>query len=57
MLDSSDAKSLLGWKPRWNIDATIGRVGAWYRDEMNGEDALRLCHAQIEDYTTPGVTA
>ena len=57
MLDSSDAKSLLGWTPRWNIEETIGRVGAWYRDEMNGEDALRLCHAQIDDYTTPGVTA
>lgn len=57
MLDSGDAKSILGWKPRWNIDETVARVGRWYRDEMAGTDALRLCREQIDEYEAFGVAA
>ena len=57
MLDSSDAKSLLGWKPRWNIKDTIEKTGYWYRNEMNGEDARQLCQNQIAEYEALGAAA
>jgi len=31
-LDSSRARTLLGWRPRWNADQTFAMTASWYRD-------------------------
>lgn len=51
-LDCSKAKSLLGWKPRWDLDTALHNVIGWtraYRDEKNLHD---ICLQQIEEYNS-----
>ena len=48
MLDCSKAKKRLGWKPVWNIDATLRRTVDWYREYAEaGSDPTE---SQIADY-------
>ncbi len=49
-LDSSDAKKLLGWNPKWHIDETIQKVSDWYGNERGGSNAQLLCRDQIREY-------
>ena len=30
------AESVLGWRPRWGLDETIGRTVTWYRQYYQG---------------------
>ncbi len=47
-LDSTKAKSLLGWKPVWNIDKTLAETACWYRNYYQYRQLLS--HTQLADY-------
>ncbi|MGF3027894.1 CDP-glucose 4,6-dehydratase [Methylobacterium aquaticum] len=49
-LDSSKARRLLGWQPRWDFERAIEETIAWYRAEDRGEDMLAFTQAQIDAY-------
>lgn len=49
-LDSSKARRLLGWRPRWGFERAIEETIAWYRAEDRGEDMLAFTRAQIDAY-------
>ena len=48
-LDISKAKSYLKWDHVWNIDKTIEKTVAWYKEYKN-EDPYRICVNQIEEF-------
>ncbi|EKD53972.1 MAG: hypothetical protein ACD_60C00135G0003 [uncultured bacterium] len=50
-LDSSKAKSLLQWQPRWTLQQAIEITAAWYKGWCRGEDPLDMTLQQIELYT------
>ncbi len=53
-LDSSKARSRLGWRPRWTADEAIDRTVRWYRDwaagGADGESAIRAIRADFLEY-------
>ena len=50
-LDSSRARSRLGWAPRWNVEDAIFRTVQWYHAFYREEkDAQALVHADLEAY-------
>ena len=50
-LDSSKARSRLGWRSRVNIDAALAATIAWYRAHAAGADMQELSLRQIEQYS------
>lgn len=50
-LDCSKARIHLGWTPRWDLDAALGNIVAWYRAYQAGEDMRAVTMAQIATYT------
>ncbi|MFZ4775254.1 MAG: GDP-mannose 4,6-dehydratase, partial [Terrimicrobiaceae bacterium] len=46
-LDSSRAKSLLGWKPAWQLEEALQHTVAWYRLCHAGGDVTALMREQI----------
>jgi CDP-glucose 4,6-dehydratase len=49
-LDSSKARSRIGWRPRWGIDRTVMQIGGWYSAVHAGRPAADVCREQIEAY-------
>jgi len=49
-LDSSKAKSRLGWQPRWNLQSALGRTLEWHRAWCAGADMAGVSLGQIQDY-------
>jgi CDP-glucose 4,6-dehydratase len=49
-LDSSRARSHLGWRPRWGLGDGLAATVAWYRALHAGEDMAAVTSAQIEAY-------
>jgi CDP-glucose 4,6-dehydratase len=49
-LDSSRARSYLGWRPRWNLAEGLDATVAWYRALHEGEDVAAVTAAQIDAY-------
>jgi len=49
-LDSTKAKDLLGWKPRWNFSETVFHTINWYKSYFQGNDAASLIKDQINAY-------
>jgi CDP-glucose 4,6-dehydratase len=49
-LNSDKARFVLGWKPVWNFQESVGRTVAWYRGEHEGKNPLDLTRGQISDY-------
>jgi CDP-glucose 4,6-dehydratase len=49
-LDSSRARSLLGWRPRWGLGEGLDATVAWYRALRAGEDMAAVTAEQIESY-------
>ena len=49
-VDSSRARSTLGWTPKWRLDAGLERTVAWYRAFHGVEDMRRFTLAQIEEH-------
>jgi CDP-glucose 4,6-dehydratase len=49
-LDSSKARSQLGWKPRLALRDALAWTVQWYKDQAARADARALCSRQIEQY-------
>ena len=46
-LDSSLARSALGWRPAWDLAEGLRRTAEWYRVHREGEDVLAQTRAQL----------
>ena len=46
-LDSSKARSELGWRPRWTLDRALEMTVDWHKALSDGQDMRELCLAQI----------
>ena len=50
-LDSTKARTELGWHPPWSLDTVLARTAEWYRDFHDGRtDARTLLDRQIAEY-------
>lgn len=49
-LDTSKAKSILGWKPRWDARRAVEETVRWYKAFAEGRDMEELTKLQIKDY-------
>lgn len=49
-LDSSKARSALGWQPRWSLDETLRSTVEWHKGFASGRDARELMESQIARY-------
>jgi CDP-glucose 4,6-dehydratase len=49
MLSSAQAKSRLGWRPRWSLSRTLAETVAWYK--------AHLARAAMEDVTARQIAA
>ncbi len=50
-LDSSAARSRLGWKPRWHLRTALEQTVAWHRAWLAGNHAGDACRSQIDIYS------
>lgn len=50
-LDSSKAKSHLGWAPRWNLETALEKTVEWHQAWRNGDDMMAFSSKQIQTYT------
>jgi CDP-glucose 4,6-dehydratase len=51
-LDCSKAQAELGWRPAFDLSATIERIIEWHRAHADGEDALAVSRRQLANYHT-----
>jgi CDP-glucose 4,6-dehydratase len=49
-LDSSRARTLLGWRPRWSLDMALDRTIDWHLAWRQGQDMAAVSLGQIEAY-------
>jgi CDP-glucose 4,6-dehydratase len=49
-LDSTKARTQLGWAPAWNLDQALERIVEWYGAWRAGEDMRAVTLAQIEAF-------
>jgi CDP-glucose 4,6-dehydratase len=49
-LDSSRARTMLGWRPKYPIDQALERVVEWHRGWLAGEDMRAFTLDQIDQY-------
>ena len=49
-LDSSRARTELGWRPRWPLPVALEKSVAWHRAWRAGQDAQAICREQIDEY-------
>jgi len=49
-LDSSKAKTQMGWQPRWNLQSALGMTLNWHKAWRQGEEMARVSQAQIHSY-------
>ncbi|HVR48725.1 MAG TPA: CDP-glucose 4,6-dehydratase, partial [Pseudorhodoferax sp.] len=54
-LDVTQARALLGWRPRWNLDQALAATVDWQRGWLRGEDMATVCAAQIAQYVEGSV--
>jgi CDP-glucose 4,6-dehydratase len=54
-LDSSLARTHLGWRPRWDLRTGLRETVRWYRGRAAGEDARALTLTQIEAFQKAAV--
>lgn len=50
-LDSSKAKTKLGWNPRWNLEMALNKTLEWHQAWQKGDDMAAFTSAQIQAYT------
>jgi CDP-glucose 4,6-dehydratase len=50
-LDSSKAKTRLGWKPSWNLETALNKTLEWHQAWQKGDDMAAYTSAQIQAYT------
>lgn len=49
-LDSSRARALLGWRPRWDLDTAIQKIIEYLKAHSGGGDIRQSCLGQIREY-------
>ena len=49
-LDSTKAKTRLGWQPQWNIEQALQETIRWYRAYQDGADMREMTSLQIKQY-------
>jgi CDP-glucose 4,6-dehydratase len=49
-LDSTKARQVLGWHPKWGLTKAVDRTITWYKAYMEGQDMRKICDQQIEEY-------
>lgn len=49
-LDSSKAKTQLGWRPRWNLQTALRMTLAWHQAWKQGSDMATISMQQIQAY-------
>jgi len=49
-LDSTKAKSKLGWAPRWNLENALSKTLEWHQAWKNDCDMSAISIKQILDY-------
>jgi len=49
-LDSSKARTHLGWQPRWNLEIALQKIMDWHQDWRNGGDTHQFSLMQIAEY-------
>jgi len=50
-LDSTLARTVLGWKPRWNLQKVLEKTVDWHQAWLNGSDMASFTLDQIREYT------
>jgi CDP-glucose 4,6-dehydratase len=50
-LDSSKARSRLGWRPRWQLATALGKTCEWHDAWRAGHDMRALTLTQIDEYS------
>ncbi len=53
-LDSSKARTQLGWRPRWRLDKALDMTISWHQAWRQGADMGAVSRAQIADYVASG---
>lgn len=51
-LDSSRARNLLNWEPRWNLATGLQKVVEWHQAYLDNKDMRTVTRKQIADYLT-----
>ncbi len=46
-LDCSKAKTVLNWKPNWNLEQALEKTASWYKSYFNQADMLKVTLEQI----------
>jgi CDP-glucose 4,6-dehydratase len=49
-LDSTKARTQLGWEPNWDLERALVSVVDWYRAYQNGDDVRAVVLRQIEEF-------
>ncbi|HMK61224.1 MAG TPA: CDP-glucose 4,6-dehydratase [Dissulfurispiraceae bacterium] len=49
-LDSTKAFTLLGWRPKWNIQTAVGKTIEWHKKYLSGANMYEICCNQIREY-------
>jgi CDP-glucose 4,6-dehydratase len=53
-LDCSKAKTMLGWRPKWDLEQAIDSVVEWTKTYAGKGDILNACLKQIAEYSNDG---
>jgi CDP-glucose 4,6-dehydratase len=53
-LDSTKARTKLGWLPRWNLERALDETWRWYEAWLAGKRMVEISLAQIDDYLASG---
>ncbi|WP_447707231.1 CDP-glucose 4,6-dehydratase [Methylobacterium brachiatum] len=49
-LDSSKARRILNWIPKWDFEETMRVTAEWYRRDAEGVDPREICREQLERF-------
>jgi CDP-glucose 4,6-dehydratase len=53
-LDSTQARTELGWAPRWSLQQALEHTVAWQQAWLQGDDMQAVCRDQIVTYLRAG---
>ena len=49
-IDSSKAKSRLGWLHQWNLETALNKTIDWYQAWRSRDDLMSITNSQIDMY-------
>ncbi len=53
-LDCTKAKTILGWRQKWNINAAVKETVEWSKSYLAGKNVLSIMDEQINEFFTGG---